>query len=69
MTCVETNTPIHRKLKENVKQGTVSCIMINKYIGYVIGGGLEGLGIEAQWRRDFLYPSILVLGPIQPPKQ
>jgi hypothetical protein len=29
--------------------------------------GLDGPGIDSQWRQDFLYPSRPALGPIQPP--
>ena len=31
--------------------------------------GLGGPGIEFRWRRDFLHPSIPILGPTQPPIQ
>ena len=31
--------------------------------------GLDGLGIELRWGRDFLHPSRPALGPTQPPVQ
>jgi hypothetical protein len=31
--------------------------------------GLDGPGIESQWRQDFPHPSRLTLGPTQPPIQ
>jgi hypothetical protein len=33
------------------------------------GYGLDGLGIESWWGRDFLHLSRLALGPTQPPVQ
>ena len=33
------------------------------------GYGLDGLGIESRWRRDFPHMSIPILGPTQPPAQ
>jgi hypothetical protein len=38
-------------------------------VSIVTHNGLEGLVIESQWRRDFLHPSRLALGPTQPPIQ
>jgi hypothetical protein len=32
-------------------------------------GGVNGPGIESQWRRDFPQPSRPALGPTQPPGQ
>jgi len=36
-------------------------------VGIATRYGLDGPGIESQWRRDFLHPSRPSLGPIQPP--
>jgi hypothetical protein len=38
-------------------------------VGIVTGYGLDGLGIESRWGRDFPHLSRLVLGPTQPPVQ
>ena len=38
-------------------------------VGIATGYGLDGLGIESQWRQDFLHLSRLDLGPTQPPVQ
>jgi hypothetical protein len=36
-------------------------------VGIATRYGLEGLGIESRWGRDFLHPSRPALGPTQPP--
>ena len=36
-------------------------------VGIATGCGLDGPGIESQWRRDFPHLSKPVLGPTQPP--
>jgi hypothetical protein len=38
-------------------------------VGITTRKGLEGTGIESQWGRDFLHPSILDLGPTKLPIQ
>jgi hypothetical protein len=38
-------------------------------VGIATRYGLEGPGIESQWRRDFPQPSRPSLGPTQPPVQ
>ena len=38
-------------------------------VGIATRYGLDGPGIESQWRRDFPHPSRPVLGPTQPPVQ
>jgi hypothetical protein len=38
-------------------------------VGVAIGYGLDGLGLESRWERDFLHTSRLALGPTQPPVQ
>ena len=38
-------------------------------VGIATRYGLDGLGIESQWGRDFPYPSRPALGPTQPPVQ
>jgi hypothetical protein len=38
-------------------------------VSIATGYGLDGLGIESQWRRDFTHPSRPALGPTQPPAQ
>jgi hypothetical protein len=38
-------------------------------VGIAARYGLNGPGIEFRWGRDFLHPSILALGPTQPPIQ
>ena len=35
-------------------------------VGMAIRYGLDGSGIESQWRRDFLHPFRPALGPTQP---
>jgi len=37
--------------------------------GIATGYGMDGPGIEDQWRRDFPHPSRPDLGPTQPPVQ
>jgi hypothetical protein len=36
-------------------------------VGIVTGSGLDGLGIESRWGRDFSHTSRPALGPTQPP--
>jgi len=38
-------------------------------VGIATGYGLDGLGIESRWERDFPHLSRPALGPIQPPVQ
>jgi hypothetical protein len=38
-------------------------------VGIATRYGLDGLGIEIRWRRDFPHPSRPALGPTQPPVQ
>jgi hypothetical protein len=38
-------------------------------VGIVIDYGLDGLGIESRWGRDFSHMSRPALGPTQPPVQ
>jgi hypothetical protein len=38
-------------------------------VGITTGYGLDGLGIESRWGRDFLHLSRLALGPNLPPAQ
>jgi hypothetical protein len=38
-------------------------------VGIATGYGLEGLGIEFRWGRDFSHMSRPALGPTQPPVQ
>ena len=38
-------------------------------VGIVNGYGLDGLGIESRWGRDFPHLSRPALGPTQPPIQ
>jgi hypothetical protein len=38
-------------------------------VGIVTGYGLDGLGIESRWGRDFSHLSRPALGPIHPPVQ
>jgi len=38
-------------------------------VGIATGYGLDGLGIESWWGRDFLHLSRPALGPTQPPVQ
>jgi len=38
-------------------------------VGIAIGYGLDGLGIEIRWGRDFPHLSRPALGPTQPPVQ
>jgi hypothetical protein len=38
-------------------------------VGIATGYGLDGLGIESRWGRDFLHLSRPALGPTQPPVQ
>jgi hypothetical protein len=38
-------------------------------VGIVTCYGLDGLGIETQWGRDFMHLSRLALGPTQPTVQ
>ena len=41
----------------------------NSVVGIATGYGLDGLGIESQWGRDFAHLSRPALGPTQPPVQ
>ena len=38
-------------------------------VGILIRYELDGPGIESRWRRNFLHPSRLALGPTHPPVQ
>jgi hypothetical protein len=38
-------------------------------VGIATGYGLDGLGIESRWERDFSHTSRPALGPTQPPVQ
>jgi hypothetical protein len=38
-------------------------------VGIATGYGLDGLGIESRWGRDFSHTSRPALGPTQPPVQ
>jgi hypothetical protein len=41
----------------------------NSVVGIASRYGLDGLGIESRWGRDFPQPSRPALGPTQPPVQ
>ena len=43
--------------------------IITSAVGIATRYGLDGPGIESQWRREFPHPSRLTLGPTQPPIQ
>jgi hypothetical protein len=45
------------------------CVGPGSSVGIATGYGLDGLGIESRWRRDFPHLSIPALGPTQPPVQ
>jgi hypothetical protein len=51
----------HRKTR-HCRDGDSSVGIANSY-------GLEGLGIESRWGRDFPHQSIPALGPTQPSTQ
>ena len=40
----------------------------NSSVGTATRYGLDGLGIEFRWRRDFPHPSRQALGPTQTPR-
>jgi hypothetical protein len=40
---------------------------LSSSVGIATGYGLDGLGIESRWGRDFLHLSRPALGPTQPP--
>jgi len=42
---------------------------LGSVVGIATAYGLDGLGIESQWGRDFLHQSRLALRPTQPPVQ
>ena len=42
---------------------------LGSVVGIATGYGLDGTGIESQWRRDFPHLSRPALGPTQPPVQ
>jgi hypothetical protein len=41
----------------------------NSIVGIATRYGLDGLGIESRWERDFPHPSRPALGPTRPPIQ
>jgi hypothetical protein len=45
------------------------CMGLGSSVGIAAGYGLDGLGIEPQWGRDFSHVSRPALGPTQPPVQ
>jgi hypothetical protein len=45
----------------------LGCGNWDSVVGIVTRYGVDGPGIESQWRRDFLHLSRLPLGPTQPP--
>jgi hypothetical protein len=51
------------------KLSTVSTVGRDSSVGIATRYGLDGLGIESQWGRDFQHPSRLALVSTQPPVQ
>ena len=43
------------------------CVGRDSSVGKVTDWGLDDMGIECQWGRDFPYPSSRTLGPTHPP--
>ena len=57
----------HRNI--NLQTFTFSFADRDSSVGIETLYGLDGPGIRARWKRDFLYPFRLDLGPTQPPVQ
>ena len=42
---------------------------LDSVVGIATRYGLDGMGVECRWGRDFPHPSRRALGPTQPPVQ
>ena len=47
----------------------LGCVGRDSAVGIATRYGMDGLGIESRWGRDFPHPSRPALGPTQPPVQ
>jgi hypothetical protein len=66
------NTLQHAVHASNVGTGHYGIqkyVSLDSSVGIATRNGLDGLGIESRWRRDFPHPSRPTLGSTQPPIQ
>jgi hypothetical protein len=54
---------------QDLHKSTISEVGPGSVVGIATGYGLDDLGIESRWERDFPHLSRPALGPTQPPVQ
>jgi hypothetical protein len=64
-----TETPSTLNNRNKFRTGTILRTGRDSSVGIATGYGLDDLGIESWWERDFSHTSRSALGPTQPPVQ